>query len=262
MKKTNLEIKVGLFVFLALFILGVMIIYFKDFDFYNKGFDVKVHFNFTNGVKIGAPVRFSGVDIGKVKDIHILNEGTSVELVLWIRDNVVLREDVGVFINSLGIMGEKYIEFVGGSAGSAIIKDNWGPIKGVDPLAINEMFNIGQNIAAELNKLISSLRIIVDDKQTVNDLKETFANAKELTKNFNVLSQDLDRVINENLTKNLELMETLLSKVRDKEGTIGKLFYDDALYLEIELLVKEIRANPWKLLSKPRQKVQKSSSRK
>jgi hypothetical protein len=43
-------------------------------------------------------------------------------------------------------------------------------------------------------------------------------------------------------------------KIRNKEGTLGKLLYDDKVYNELEALVTDVRKNPWKLLIKSKEK--------
>ena len=267
MQEKRLEWKVGLFVCSAIFILCVMILFFGDNDFFKKGYDLKVHFHFTNGVKIGAPVRFAGVEIGKVKEIHILNDGSNVELVLWIQKGIVIREDASIYINTLGVMGEKYIEFVGGTVRSAILKPGWAPLRGVDPIPINEMLSIAQNVAREVNGLVTSVRSILDDPQTISNIKDIFANTKELTGNLKQLTSELNLVVNENrvslyksiesfrnssdaLHEDLSLVKNILTKIDNKEGTLGLLVGDDSIYKNLNEFVLDLKANPWKLLIK------------
>jgi hypothetical protein len=45
-----------------------------------------------------------------------------------------------------------------------------------------------------------------------------------------------------------------LLKIINKEGTVGKLLYDDTIYKELEALVVDIRKHPWKLFWKTREK--------
>ena len=45
-----------------------------------------------------------------------------------------------------------------------------------------------------------------------------------------------------------------LAQIRNKEGSLGKLIYDDKLYNEFEAFASDIRKNPWKLLFKAKEK--------
>ena len=43
-------------------------------------------------------------------------------------------------------------------------------------------------------------------------------------------------------------------KITNKEGTIGKLLYDDSIYKELEALITDVRKHPWKLFRKTKEK--------
>jgi hypothetical protein len=45
-----------------------------------------------------------------------------------------------------------------------------------------------------------------------------------------------------------------ITKIKNKEGTVGKLLYDDVLYQELEALMKDLRRHPWKLFFKTKEK--------
>jgi hypothetical protein len=57
------------------------------------------------------------------------------------------------------------------------------------------------------------------------------------------------------LAKNIaDNLEQVIVKIKNKEGTIGKLLYDDTIYKDLEALVSDIRKNPWKLFIKTKEK--------
>ncbi len=221
--QTKLELKVGVFVFVGLAILAVFILKIGDFRTAATGHPIHFVFHFTNGVKVGAPVRFAGVDIGEIKDINFLppqdEDKTRVKLSAWVRKDVKIPRDSTVWVNTLGLLGEKYIEIMPGKNYADCVADNQIMI-GNDPLAMHELGEIAKNVV-----------------------------------------MDLDAVI---------------IKIKNNEGTIGKLLSDDSLYRELETsivtlrqelqdainrlginadnLVDDLRANPWKLFWKTKEK--------
>ena len=64
--KTKLELRLGIFVFIGLVIFTVFILTVGGIRTWASGYHVDFVFNFINGVRRGAPVRFSGVDVGEV----------------------------------------------------------------------------------------------------------------------------------------------------------------------------------------------------
>jgi phospholipid/cholesterol/gamma-HCH transport system substrate-binding protein len=199
--KTKLEMKVGIFVFIGLVILVIFILSIGGFKTWSSGYRIGLNFNFVNGVKVGAPVRFAGVDVGEVKKVglqYLPQENRSnVHLEIWIRSNIKIPADSTVWVNTLGLLGEKYVEILPGKDYANSLKENQS-LTGTDPLPIHEIFNHMQNIVSNL--------------------------------------------------------DAGLAQIRNKEGSLGKLIYDDKLYNELEALATDMRKNPWKLFYKTKEK--------
>ena len=199
--KTKLELKVGIFVFIGLVILVIFILSIGGLKTWSSGYRINLNFNFVNGVKVGAPVRFAGVDVGEVKKVKlefITEENRSnVNLEVWIRDNIKIPADSTVWVNTLGLLGEKYVEIMPGKDYASLVKANES-LTGIDPLPIHQIFRNAENILRNL-----------DDG---------------------------------------------ISKIRNKEGSLGKLIYDDAVYNELQALVTDVRKNPWKLFIRTKEK--------
>jgi len=198
--KTKLELKVGIFVFTGLVILVTFILLIGDFKTWTSGCRINFLFDFINGVKVGAPVRFSGVDVGEVKEINFIfnpqENKTKVQITGWIRKEVKVPIDSTIWINTLGLLGEKYVEIIPGKDYAHLVTDQ--SITGEEPIATHEVAKLVKNIARDIDESIV--------------------------------------------------------KIKNKEGTIGKLLYDDTIYNELEALVTDIRQHPWKLFFKTKEK--------
>ncbi len=199
--KTKLELKVGIFVSLGFIILAAFVLYIGNFRTWTAGYDINVVFNFVNGVKIGAPVRFAGVDVGEVKKITFIfeptEEKTKIKLHCWIKKEVLVPADSTIWVNTLGLLGEKYVEIMPGKDYKNCLAAKQELI-GTDPLAMHEVMRLAKTIADNVN-------------------------------------EGVIRILN-------------------KEGTIGKLLYDDNVYKELDALITDIRKNPWKLFWKTPEK--------
>ena len=199
--KAKLELKVGIFVFVGLVILVTFVLLIGDFKTWTSGYPIKFIFNFINGVRVGAPVRFAGVDIGEVKEISFIfipqEAKTKVQLVGWVKKNIKIPFDSLVSVNTLGLLGEKYIEIMPGKDYSRFITINQ-VLVGVDPIPMQEVTQLAKSIATNIDES--------------------------------------------------------LVKIKNQEGTIGKLLYDDTIYKELEALIMDIRKHPWKLFWKTKEK--------
>ena len=199
--KTKLELKVGIFVFIGLIVLVIFILSIGGFKTWSSGYHINLSFNFVNGIKVGAPVRFAGVDVGEVKKVKLeflpQENRSNVNLDVWVRNVIKIPSDSSVWVNTLGLLGEKYVEIIPGTDYANPLKDN-GCLVGVDPLPIHQIFNNAENILRNLN----------------------------------------DGLV----------------KIKNKEGSLGKFIYDDAIYNEMQALVTDVRKNPWKLFIKTKEK--------
>ena len=150
MNRSYLELKVGIFVVCATLVFIVGLIFFGNRSIASDGYDVKVHFRFTNGLLKGAPVRYSGVNVGKVSRIDILSSKGLIELTMRINKDFVLHKDVEININTLGVVGEKYVEMMGGSSSKGLVVPGSDVVlKGNDPLSVNELSEMAFGLVEE-----------------------------------------------------------------------------------------------------------------
>ncbi|MEI6631241.1 MAG: MlaD family protein, partial [bacterium] len=176
--KSKLEMKVGIFVFFGVVILAVFVLSIGGFKSWSSGRLVKFSFSFINGVKIGAPVRFAGMDVGQVKKINfiLLPEGKiTIQIVGWVEDRIKIPADSTVWVNTLGLLGEKYIEIMPGKDTVNFLPAGQS-LEGEDPIPMQEV-----------ERLI---------RKTASDIDDTIV------------------------------------KIKNGEGTIGKLVFDETIYNE------------------------------
>jgi phospholipid/cholesterol/gamma-HCH transport system substrate-binding protein len=242
MRRTDLELKVGIFIFIGLVIFTFIVFSISDTYYFKPGYHIKVEFNFVNGVELGAPVRLAGITVGEVTESHVYydeEKGRSiVQLLLWIRKDVIIEENAEVYTNTLGLLGERYIEIIPGTKGSRPLKDN-DLIKGVDSVPVEKLTQEMYRIAANLSQTLEGVNKLFGDETARDSLKEAFINSKELINNLNTL------VVNAN---------AILTHVKEGRGTIGKLLYEEKIYDDTQALVEDVRKHPWKLLIKGKER--------
>ncbi|MCM8772215.1 MAG: MlaD family protein [Candidatus Omnitrophica bacterium] len=194
-KKLSIEIKVGIFVFLA--ILAVIGFIFTQTKFGKvKGYEIGVLFDYVGGLEIGSPVRVSGVRVGEVKKIEIIYDVQPKVLVkLKINPNVKLGRHSRITIRTLGIIGEKYVEII------PVYEKNFikaGEIvEGENPLSLERIANIGEEIAVNLNKILSDLSKITGDEKFQKDLKQIIADSKIAVVKINNSFDKINNLIDE-----------------------------------------------------------------
>jgi len=119
------KIRLGLFVAggLAIFILAIFIIG-KQKNLFNPVFKLTTTFYNVSGLQVGNNIRFSGINIGTVDNIHIINDST-VRVDMMIRKEVhqFIKSDCEVAIGSEGLIGDKLITITQGSPDAPLAKE-------------------------------------------------------------------------------------------------------------------------------------------
>jgi phospholipid/cholesterol/gamma-HCH transport system substrate-binding protein len=158
--KTKLEMKVGIFVFIGLLILIVFVLSIGGFKTWASGYQMTFVFDFVNGVKLGAPVRFAGVDVGEVKNLQFVFDDkenkTKVRILGWIKKDVRIPGDSTIWINTLGLLGEKYVEIMPGKDYATLMRDG-EIVVGETPIPMHEVTVMAKKIASDIDTSIERL---------------------------------------------------------------------------------------------------------
>jgi len=153
-----LELKVGIFIMIGIMILFFIVYSIGDIYLVKKGYHLKMRFNFASGIGPSAPIRLAGVGVGQVQGIRIVYDDKEkrpkAEIYAYIQENAKIEEDAVATINTLGLLGEKYLEIMPGTPGKRLVKDQETLI-GKDPV-------IMEKLTENLVKLSDSAVGIVD----------------------------------------------------------------------------------------------------
>ena len=119
------KVRLGLFVFggLALFVLAIFIIG-KQKNLFNPVFKLTSTFYNVSGLQVGNNIRFSGINVGTVDNIKIVNDST-VRVDMLIRKEVhqFIKTDCEVAIGSEGLIGDRLLIITQGSADAKLAKE-------------------------------------------------------------------------------------------------------------------------------------------
>lgn len=232
-KESNLEFKVGLFMLIAMVALGMFIFSVSDSAVLEKGKSIRVIFGFANGLKRNAPVRIAGVDEGIVRDVKLFfdrtESKTKVEVDLWVREDIMIPSDSDITVNQLGMMGEKYIEIFPGEDTQSFFESKEIVI-GRDPIPQERISARVMEVSNKLESAVGGIDRLISDEKNIESIGITLENLSSLTGSLDDIVLDM----------------------KDGKGTVGKLLYDELLYDDLEGLAADLKANPWKLLYRPK----------
>ncbi|MFB9076065.1 MlaD family protein [Flavobacterium procerum] len=198
-KQSGYTWKLGMFVTIGL-LLFIMAVYFigKQQNLFGSTFHITSQFKNVSGLEVGNNVRFSGINVGTVEEIKLIND-SSVIVVLVMKEDVrkFIKTDARASIGSDGLMGDKVLTISPGLKSQTIIEDN-GQLASIDGIEMADLMksvkksvdNVGV-ISEELAIFSHSMnngngalaRLVRDDKMA-NSVSNTLSNLETGTKGF------------------------------------------------------------------------------
>jgi len=191
------KIRLGLFVIggIVLFVLAIFIIG-RQKNLFNPVFNISSNFYNVSGLQVGNNVRFSGINVGTVANIKIVNDST-VRVDMLIKQEVwpFIKTDCTVNIGSEGVIGDKLVNILQGSGDSALVK-NGQMLKSNEPIETETIVKslkitasnaevITEQLAEIMTKINNghgTIGRLIQDKTLAENLNKTIVNLKNGSK--------------------------------------------------------------------------------
>ncbi len=120
------------------------------------------------GLNLNAPVKYNGVDVGKVRAIELdPDKPERVNLLFAIEHGTPIREDTLAVLKTQGLTGIAYVELSGGAKDSPplrVIAGNSYPVIRTKPSLSARLENVLTTVLAKLDSTSSSISAILSDE--------------------------------------------------------------------------------------------------
>jgi phospholipid/cholesterol/gamma-HCH transport system substrate-binding protein len=225
------QLKVGLTVLAASITLGVLIFLMSGTGgIFTSKITLKSYFDNANGLRVGAPVRLSGVDIGNVNRIRVVEDParqlTPVEVTMKVNTKYQfnLRKDSLTLLSTAGVLGETYIDIDSSQAKGPQAHDG-DALPSREVPDFSDMVRSGQSTLQNMDALLKRLDRIV-----------AFVESGQ----GSVGKLLYDPALYNRLSSTVSEFQGLVNQVAQGKGTLGKLFTDDELYNKANATVDKL----------------------
>jgi phospholipid/cholesterol/gamma-HCH transport system substrate-binding protein len=272
------EYKAGMFIFLSLIALSVFVFMLGDLkDRFKPKKNIGIVFNFTVGLEVGAPVRYAGLQVGRVREINLHGsqekEGTvdgvdRVIVLAEINPAIKVRQSSIASIKTSGLMGGPYLEIRPGNANSPVLEEGEHLI-GQEPFQFTEMGDMVEEVVIQVRKFTELANVLSNDsRETILAMKASLDNVngilienrQEIRSsliNLSKVTGELHKVLDGNGDKIGQTLASLHSFTQkadhlmtEKKPAISKIIdQTENLTQELEALLKENRAGITGLVS-------------
>ena len=249
------ELRVGITVIVASAILALLLFLLSGTGgFFTRRITLRSYFDNASGLRTGAPVRLSGVDIGNVVKIRIVNEKdkklTPVEVTMKVSTKFAfdMRRDSVTSLETAGVLGETYLDIDSSQAVGPEVQD--GDVLNTQTHPdFNEVVRASQGTLQNMDALLKradrilafaesgkgSLGKLIYDPTLYNRFSDTVAEFQKIVQEVGSGQGSLGSLISKNeaydkFLATLDKMNAVIDDLQAGKGSAGKFLKDPALY--------------------------------
>jgi len=277
------EAAVGVFILVALLIFVFGMIWLRGKSLRSSEL-VETTFSDVAGLKVGDPIRTSGVAVGQIKEIRLLKPG-QVLVLMNLKSGQRPRSDARAVVRSLDLFGAQYLDYDPGTSAQALAAGGIIPgqreqsvaelVSGLTGPGRQALTNAGQFVspqnAAELHALLVDARRAVGQIGAATqapseeaahallalrellqrlDLLVGSSSAQQTVDNLRDATRNLTQVT-ATLQRTSTSLDEILLKINAGRGSMGRLVNDTTLVGDLHAastaltaLLTDLKANP------------------
>jgi len=190
--KPKFKVRLGLFIIIGIAIFSIaLFIIGKQKNMFDPVFKLTANFRNVSGLEVGSNIRFSGINVGTVDNIKIINDSTvQVDLLVKKSAQQFIKNDCQAAIGSAGIIGDKIMVISQGSEAAPMARDGQH-VESKEPV--------------ETDAIMASLQVTAENAEIItNELAEIMIKVNSGKGTLGKLIQDTTIARNIDLTiKNL-----------------------------------------------------------
>ncbi len=249
------QLRVGITVLAAAVVLAVLIFLMTgEVGFLSKKIRIRAYVENAGGLRVGAPVRLEGVDIGNVTMIRVVPTKplTPVEIIMKVSTKYQqgLHKDSTAVLSTAGVLGETFVD-ISSKKATGPPAQNGDVLQSEERPDIQDMVRSSQTTLQNIDVLVrrvdrivatiengqGSVGKLINDPSLFNRLNDTLAEMQHVANQISSGKGSIGKLINsdevyDKLNNSIDKINKMVEAMDRGEGTVGKLLKDPSLYNE------------------------------
>lgn len=235
------EVKVGVFVFLGLIVLGYMTLKVEKFKLKTaQGYEIYAFFDSASGLVKGGMVQIAGIEVGRVKDIQLT--GRQARIAMTIRKDIPIYSDARASLKTQGVLGDTFVEINPGSDKTPRLLAGGTIRETLSPMELGEILARAMPVVDNIREVTKTLADVLSTEPGKTDLKDTFANLNKATGDIRSITSGLshgegtmgklirDETLYKDMRTTMAGLKDTVGQIQEGKGTIGKFIKDEEFY--------------------------------
>jgi phospholipid/cholesterol/gamma-HCH transport system substrate-binding protein len=194
------KVYLGLFIAggIVLFVMAIFLIG-RQKNLFDPVYKLTTTFFNVSGLQVGSNIRFSGINVGTVDNITIINDSTvRVDMLIKKTIQKFIRSDCEAYIGSAGIIGDRVLIITQGSNNVPLAK-NGQHIASKEPVEVDAIMaslkvtadnaaiisNQLAEVMVKINSGNGTLGRLIQDSTIAENINQTIVNLKKSSKGLN-----------------------------------------------------------------------------
>ncbi len=265
---TKYKVRLGLFVAAGFVLFGIAIFLIgRQKNLFNPVFSLSTTFYNVSGLQVGNNIRFSGINVGTVDNIKIINDTTVLVNMLVQKDvQRFIKTDGMVQISSEGIIGDRVLVITQGSAETESVKGGQF-LKSVEPIetdAIMASLQVTAENAEVITKELAMVMLkvnsgrgtlgrLIHDSIIAQNINSTISNFQNSSQKFDEMislsKNDISKIMTSfrttagNAEVSTQQLEEIMVKLNTGSGTMSRLINDSTTASNVDETILNLKTS-------------------
>lgn len=237
---------------LALIMISIFMLSSEN-NIFARRFNLAVEVPNAQNLKSGAAIQLKGIQVGTVSSVDFIGVDTlKITFNVDQRYQEWIREDSYVAFKTQGVLGDKFLEILGGTDGSPMIKaDTILPVQ--TSSSLDKFINRGEDILVVAARVLARVDVMlaaIEDGSIngiLSNLRDSSASAKKVLGELE--KRDLGALVDKINTSTKKLDQTLGSltgvtkRIEEGPGSLHSLIYDRSIHDDLKSILGGTKRN-------------------
>ena len=247
------QLRVGLTVIFASITLAVLIFLMTGpTGLFTRKITLTSYFDNAGGLRVGAPVRLEGVDIGNVTDIAVVSghglAPVQVRMKVSTKYSKALKKDSVASLATAGVLGETFVD-IDSRAATGPMAQNGDVLPAREQPDLQDVIRASQGTLQNVDVLVRRVDRIVGQIESGNGSIGKMIYSEALYNKLNTSLNEVQRMVQEisqgkgsvgklinsdelynKANASVDKLNKIIDEVNAGQGTMGKFLKDPALY--------------------------------
>jgi len=235
------NIRLGIFVLLGTFLMIAALYYIGSRqNLFGKTFRISARFHNVGGLMSGNNVRFSGIDVGTVESVEIIDD-TSVLVVMIIEEDVrpFIKKNAIASVGTDGLMGNKLVNINSVTEIAESVEEG-DELRTQPPIDLTEAMQTLSTTNKNLESITSNLAVFVENINSDNSLWNILTDSsvaheiRAVVNNFRMTSEQSNLISGD--------LKKISADLRSGKGTAGTLISDTMMAYRLNSTITKLES--------------------